>query len=82
MTYRNDTQIQIIWNENRKQRQKQEIIDHPNDFKVIYIPINNILFQTQVESKISIFQKQKYQKKNFQDNVHLLPLSRNHSIFV
>lgn len=65
MTYWNDTQIQIIWNENRKQRQKQEIIDHPNDFKVIYKPINNILFQTQVESKISIFQKKNIKKRTF-----------------
>lgn len=65
MTYWNDTQIQIIWNENRKQRQKQEIIDHPNDFKVIYISINNILFQTQVESKISIFQKKNIKKRTF-----------------
>lgn len=43
---------------------------------VIYVPINNILFQTLVESiKISIFQKKKniIKKKNFQDNVHSLP---------
>lgn len=76
MTYWNDTQIQIISNENRKHRQKQKIVQHPNGFKVIYVPINNILFQTLVESiKISIFQKKNIiqKKKNFQDNVHSLP---------
>lgn len=64
MTYWNDTQIQIISKENRKHRQKQKIIKHPNGFKVIYVPINNILFQTLVESiKISLFQKKIIIKK-------------------
>lgn len=37
---------------------RNRVIKHPNGFKVIYVPINNILFQTLVESiKISLFQK-------------------------